>query len=699
MARMISDRYMTVDKCGSGGMAMVYKAKDTYLDRYVAIKVLRKEYIGDPAFVNIFRKESQAAARLSDPNIVSIYDVGKENNIHYIVMEYIEGPSLGEIIEKEAPLSESRVIGLTRQIASGLRAAHQKGIIHRDIKPHNILISKDGVVKIADFGIAKAVNRSTTLVYGGPQNAMGSVHYMSPEHAQGVSVDARSDIYSLGIVMYEMLTGAVPFDGDTPVSVMMKHIKENVPRPSLKNSSVSRAMDYIVCKACAKRPEDRFASADELMEALDQAKAELSSSRNEANRTHGVSDDYVIESKRNWVHDEEELPQSEEDDLQRRLSTDSSTAVLGTAMDGLDASDEKGQSGTAGAQKTRKRKKKKRGSGKIKVLAVVLALVCAVPLSMALMNTVSGLNSGIEVPDVRGMTRDQAEEKLEERGLEYELGTSVASTEYDEGEVVSTEPSAGTNVRKGYTVTIHLSRNSDSTQEEVTVPDVTDMKLSRARSEIIDEGLKVGDITYTYSDTVEDGRVIRQSPSGGEDVESGTRVSLVVSRGAEKVTVEVPNLIGMTQSEANTALRNQGLSAGTVTEEYSDKEAGLVISQSVSAGTSVAQGEEINFVVSKGPDPSAKSNESEKNETEQDNTGSDAEKTIQYTIDPSESEDEIFSLTVTLTNEQGEVTHVISNESHKRSESPYKINLTGSGQGTVRVLMNDKIVKVETVNF
>ncbi len=335
--------------------------------------------------------------------------------------------------------------------------------------------------------------------------------------------------------------------------------------------------------------------------------------------------------------------------------------------------------------------------------AVVRAVICAVPLSMALMNTVSGLNSGIEVPDVRGMTREQAEEKLEERGLQYELGTSVSSEEYDEGEVVSTEPAAGTEVRKGHTVTVHLSRSSDESEDEVTVPDVTDMKLSRARSELIGEGLEVGDITYTYHDTVEDGRVIRQSPSSGEEVESGSKVSLVVSRGAEKVTVEVPNLIGMTQSQANAALREKGLGAGTVTEDYSDKEAGVVISQSVNAGTSIAQGEEVDFVVSKGPDPSAKSNQSEKNETHNDSTSSDSEKTIQYTIDPSESEDEIFSLTVTLTTTGSDgaesVTHVINNESHRRSEDPYKINLTGSGQGTVRVQMNDKIVKVETVNF
>lgn len=264
--KILAGRYELLEKKGDGGMAVVYKAKDRLLNRFVAIKILRPEYIRDPKFIDSFRRESQSAAGLSHPNIVSVYDVGREGNIYYIVMELLDGENLSDLISRKAPLDEKQVIDIARKIASALSFAHKKKIIHRDVKPHNILITDDGTVKIADFGIARAVNSST--IVNNTSTVMGSVHYLSPEQAKGGYVDARSDIYSLGIVMYDMLTGNVPFDGENAVSVAMMHMNEDVPAPSLVNPHISAMMDAIVLKAAARRPEDRFSSADELIEAL-----------------------------------------------------------------------------------------------------------------------------------------------------------------------------------------------------------------------------------------------------------------------------------------------------------------------------------------------------------------------------------------------------------------------------------------------
>ena len=268
-SKILAGRYELIEKIGDGGMAVVYKAKDRLLNRFVAIKILKPEFIKDPKFIDSFRRESQAAAGLSHPNIVSVFDVGKEGNIYYIVMEVLEGDTLSDIIRREGHLSEMRAIDIAKQIAQALSSAHKKNIIHRDVKPHNILMSEDGTAKIADFGIAKAVNSGT--IVNNTSTVMGSVHYLSPEQARGGYVDARSDIYSLGIVLYEMLTGNVPFDGDNPVSVAMMHMNEAVPPPSRINPSVSPALDKVVLKATAKHQPDRYKSADEMYEALVQA--------------------------------------------------------------------------------------------------------------------------------------------------------------------------------------------------------------------------------------------------------------------------------------------------------------------------------------------------------------------------------------------------------------------------------------------
>lgn len=589
--KVLAGRYELLERRGNGGMAVVYKGKDCLLNRYVAIKILKPEFIRDPKFVNNFRRESQAAAGLSDQNIVSVYDVGREGNIYYLVMELMDGSSLGDLIQNEAPLSEKRTIEIARQVASGLSSAHKKKIIHRDIKPHNILMSEDGAAKIADFGIAKAVSGAT--VVNSSTTVMGSVHYLSPEQARGGYLDARSDLYSLGIVMYEMLTGTVPFDGENAVTVAMMHINNDVPVPSLRNPAVSAVMDGIVRKMTARNPAERYASADELISALDDAANGIASSDIGATRVFGANEFYTPD-----------IPQQYDDGYGSEEMNDPNDPERNPAAEGTPVQEGEPSEADSGRRFWKRKKEAKSGGTlRAKVLGVVLALICAVPLSILLLHAVNSLGKDtVAIPDVLGMTEEEAAAKLEDRGLEYELGTSVISKKYEEGSVAGIEPEAGTHVKDGYTVTLRLARKSNSKDDsdKVTVPDVMNQSLSKARTMITDESLKVGDVAYEYSDTVEEGAVIRQDPGAGERVKLGAAVDLTVSRGQNHTSVQVPNLMGMTRSQASNALEKLGMTLGAVTEEYSSSTIGTVMRQGVKAGTSVEKGSAVDISLSKG---------------------------------------------------------------------------------------------------
>ena len=606
--KVLAGRYELLERRGNGGMAVVYKGKDCLLNRYVAIKILKPEFIRDPKFVDNFKRESQAAARLTDPNIVSVYDVGREGNIYYLVMELMDGSSLGDLIRKEAPFSEKRTIEIARQIASGLSSAHKKKIIHRDIKPHNILMSEDGAAKIADFGIAKAVSGAT--VVNSSTTVMGSVHYLSPEQARGGYVDARTDIYSLGIVMYEMLTGSVPFDGENAVTVAMMHINNDVPAPSLRNPAVSSVMDSIVKKVTARNPADRYASADELINALNDVANGITASDAGNTKVFGLKDFYTVDP-----------PKTQYDDgynPEGTTETDNRSAEGGS--EGNAGNDPERPDGDSGRRFWKKKKKKqKNGTRRAKALGVVLALICAIPLSILLLHAVSSLGEDtVAVPDVLGMTEEDAAAKLEDRGLEYELGTSVFKKEYKEGTVASIEPEAGTHVKEGYTVTLRLARKSYSKDDtdKVMAPDVTGQPLAKARTMITDEGLKVGDVSYEYSDSVEEGSVIKQDPGPGERVSSSSAIDLTVSRGVNHTTVQVPNLIGMTRSQASNALEKLGLTLGNVTEEYSSAAIGTVMRQGEKAGAMVEKGGAVDISLSKGLQSQASTDNSESTDTD-----------------------------------------------------------------------------------
>lgn len=695
-SKILAGRYELLEKRGDGGMAVVYKAKDRLLNRFVAIKILKPEFIRDPKFVDSFRRESQAAAGLSHPNVVPVFDVGKEGNIYYIVMEMMEGDTLSDVIRREAPLSEKRVIEITRQIAAGLSAAHKKNIIHRDVKPHNVIFSDDGVAKITDFGIAKAVNNGT--IVNTNTTVLGSVHYLSPEQARGGFVDAKSDIYSLGIVMYEMLTGKVPFDGENAVSVAMMHINGKVPAPSLENPAVSPLMDTVVLKATARQPGDRFASADELIMALNDAEEGITMSAAGSRPTvmYGVNDFYAVENHRN---DDDDVEVSSFEDLTEDHETPRSSMRQtsgrtqrneysgyndhddyddGSAYD--DVKPKRKKSASSGRQKASAvsaadRKKHKRSQ----ILGIVLALICAIPLSMLLLNVVGGSGSGktVEVPDVLGMTEKQAADELDKYGLKYKLGISAISDEYDEGEVVSTDPDVGTSVKKGFTVTLVLSRGSDS--DTVKTPTFVGKKLKDAESLLESYDLKKGDISYESSDMPE-GYIISQDPEPGTEIKSGEKVSFVVSQGEEEDEsgIEVPNLKGKTESEAKKLLESVGLKLGKVATEHSDTEEGLIISQTKSAGSDAESGDSVGITVSSGPEKKSVS--------------------IPMKVDYSEAQNEVFTLTVTVTDSNG-LHYIVNNQSRIKSDGGETVTLTGTGRGTVRVIMDNEIVYEGTADF
>ena len=656
-SKILAGRYELIEKIGDGGMAVVYKAKDRLLNRFVAIKILKPEFIKDPKFTDSFRRESQAAAGLSHPNIVSVYDVGKEGNIYYIVMEVLEGDTLSDVIKREGRLDEKKAIDIAKKIALALSAAHKKNIIHRDVKPHNILITEDGTVKIADFGIAKTVNSGT--IVNNTNTVMGSVHYLSPEQARGGYVDARSDIYSLGIVLYEMLTGTVPFDGDNPVSVAMMHMNEDVKPPSLVNPAVSPELDSVVLKATAKHQPDRYKSADEFFEALKEAESAIDSRRS----GYGLTAFYAIAK-----------------DGQSEVPADG-------GFSGYEGGDEdEDDVFPFRRKKNKKPKKQKKNDGgkkskKTRILAVVLALVCAIPLSMLLLNAFGGSGKTVAIPDVLGMTEEDAAKELEKAGLEYKRGTPVLSDEYDTGEVVSTDPEIGRKVKKGYTVKLIPSKGSDG--ETVRVPNTVGKNLDVAKDLLEDYDLKCGNVSYDEDSDLPEGTVVSQDPDAGEEVDAGSSVNLVVSSGSATSTVKVPSLLNKSQEAAQAALEAVGLKLGSVDTAHSDSvEEGLVISQQYEKGTELEEGASVSITISSGP---------EQQEPEY--------VSIPLTVDYSGAENEVFVLTVTVTDSNG-LHYIVNNQQRQKSSGSEQVVLTGTGtDAVVRVIIDNQIVAEYSANF
>lgn len=634
-SKVIAGRYELLEKIGDGGMAVVYKAKCRLLNRFVALKILKPEFTRDAKFIENFRKESHAAASLSHPNIVSIYDVGREGNINYIVMELVEGMTLSDIIEREAPLDYKSVIELTKQIASGLAIAHKHGIIHRDIKPHNILVNEEGIAKIADFGIAKAVS-TTTIVNGTNDTVMGSVHYFSPEQARGGYVDEKTDIYSLGIVMYEMLTGQVPFDGDNPVAVALMHINEEITPPSQLVAGIPPQLEKIVMKATDKYQTNRFKKAEDLIDALNNIELV----------TRVVGDKTYV-----------------------AVPTVGSTVAVAQAAELRSAAATGEQTPPPVAKKEKKENNDRKKKRAILIAVIIAALLLAGLIIAFAMGAFS--KADVVVPDVRGMTYQEAEEKLTEEGLKIKEGDKVFSAKYEEGQVTSQDPNASTKVKKGAVVTVNLSKGT----EEEAVPNLIGMSESDAKSQIEKYGFVVGNVSTARSDQPA-GQVISQDPAAGTEAVTGTKINLTVSDGKSKGEGTVPDLKGMSVSEAKTAITDAGFTVGNVSYDTSttyskDK----VMSQDPAAGTKLEKESSISFVVS---------------------SGSVSEVSIH--IDYKEAKEEVFYLTVTVADEDG-TRNFISNAQRNKSDGGEDLLIKGTGTGTITVIFDNETIKHWNVDF
>ena len=604
----VGDRYEIVNKIGTGGMSDVYKAKDHTLGRFVAIKVLKPEFSEDVNFVTKFRTEAQSAAGLEHPNIVNIYDVGSENGMHYIVMEYVEGITLKTYIEKKGQLTFKEAVSIAIQVGRGIEAAHNKGIIHRDIKPQNIIISTEGKVKVTDFGIARAATSNTIS-----SDVMGSVHYASPEQARNGFVDGKSDIYSLGIVMYEMVTGRVPFDGDTTVAVAIQHLQEEIVPPSAYAPNLPISMEKIILKCTQKNPDRRYESMTALL--ADLRKALIS-----------PNEDFVViapvSQEKTRVIGEEEINKIKQETSNIYLSDEDVVSHNQNHRDKFekrdrfeedDEDDEEAYDDDELEEMNPKMDKAITIMG-IAAGVIIVALIIFILVSFfgnfkfggssnkANTETSETQADGIEVPDLKGLTFDEAKEQLNAKGLGIKNAGTVASDQYDEGQIVSQTPDALTKAEANTTAEVTLS----SGKGEVSVPPVTGMDETTAYNTLTNSGFTpVKD--YAYSADVAQGNVIEQSPNAGSLAKAGDNVKIVISRGeeqAEATSVAVPGVTGLTEDAARSAIQNVGLAVGNVSSAYSDSVAsGQIISQSPVVDTAVDAGTAVDFVVSMGAEP------------------------------------------------------------------------------------------------
>ncbi len=597
---MIGDRYEILEKIGTGGMSDVYKAKDHKLNRSVAVKVLKQEFGENANFVSKFRIEAQAAAGLMHPNIVNVYDVGEEGGIHYIVMELVEGITLKKYIEKKARLSVKEAVSIAIQVSMGIEAAHNHHIIHRDIKPQNIIISKEGKVKVTDFGIAKAATSNTIT-----SNVMGSVHYTSPEQARGGYSDEKSDIYSLGITMFEMLTGRVPFNGETTVAIAIKHIQEEMPSPREYVSEIPVSVEQIVCKCCQKSPDRRYQSMGELIADLKQslidpdgdfvkvidpdeeASTRMITDRDMA-RIKRQSDrrdsmDEVMRLKKDNSHVYEDDEDEEEDDEDEDWDEDEDDEDYDPKMEKITT-----------------------------ILAVVAALLIGCIVIFFVGRAFGVFRFGadadgdgqeasaeqVEMIRVVGMNVDDAKRALLELGLTPEIQYEV-NTNYAEGTVLRASVQDGLMIDKNTVIVMTVAQGEDG----VTVPAVTGKSEEEAVSMLEKEGFVVS-VTQSYDASVESGYVISQSPEADTTAPSGSSVTLRVSQGTEDTKVRVPNVVGLTEEDATVNLVESGLSVGTVTT-VSNEDASLtdkVCYQSYSVGSYVEQGTAVDLKISTGPE-------------------------------------------------------------------------------------------------
>ena len=517
---VLGNRYEIIKKIGDGGMAFVYKAKDILLNRIVAVKVLRPEFVDDDEFLGKFKREAEAVASLSHPNIVNVYDVGEDGKVHYIVMEYIDGQNLKEIIKNEGTLDEYTALDITKQIAMALSAAHKKGIIHRDIKPHNILISNEGrVVKVADFGIAKAVSNSTMTNIG---SIIGSVHYFSPEQAKGKFVSNNADLYSLGIVLYEMIIGKVPFRGDSPISIALQHINDEIEFTSEEQINIPQSVRTIIKKLTEKSSVDRYQSAEEVIEDIEYIEK-------------NIDLDFIKEYD-NYVTKNIDIK-----DLNKQINIEKNRHDEEVVYDDEDDDDyyEEEKPKYKKKQKNKKSPNKSRKRLKIALAILILILVTQIFIFAKFFLGGPGNKEGqISAPDLYNLTLDEAQRSLDKLNLNIRVNIEDEySNEVEKGKIISQQPMSGATLQEGDTVTLVLSKGP----MKGYIPNVVGLTLGEAENILKENKLSLGNIKYEYSDTYNNGIVIAQDPkSGSESNQEWGTVNVVVSKGKKEEVVQPP---------------------------------------------------------------------------------------------------------------------------------------------------------------
>lgn len=628
----LQDRYEILEQIGSGGMSVVYKAKCHKLNRLVAIKVLKEEFCNDSNFVSKFKMEAQSAAGLSHPNIVSVYDVIDEGKLHYIVMELIEGITLKSYIQKKGRLEIKETIGIAIQVAQGIAAAHEQHIIHRDIKPQNMIISKDGKVKVADFGIARAVSAQTMT-----SSAMGSVHYISPEQARGGFSDERSDIYSLGVTMYEMVTGRVPFEGDNTVAIALAHLEDAVVPPSVYNPEIPVSLERIILTCMEKKPERRYRSAQDVITDLRAALIRPSEAGSRPadveeralnGETVQISSEQLSQIKQFRRTERIEPERKESYDREAKAAWQAYQEENGQEMPEPER-DRRPQKLTGAAKAPAKRRNRDEeedranphierllaGAGIVAAIVVVAVLIVVFSKLGAFFRAGSGMlgstqtessqaetgelvlkDTEVSMPSVLGLSEDMAESTLKEKSLTMKR-TYDYFDDVEKGHVAKQDPAAGTVVLKGGQVNVVISNGTDKL--DLSGLGITELDETTAVSFLESKGLKV-QVVEEEDETIKAGTVMRYEP---ELVADGGTVYLYVSSGPHVDKVPVPYLVGKTEEEAIALLAENDLMPGNTSTESSDTvEKGFIISQSVTSGTQLEKGSRIDYVVSSGPE-------------------------------------------------------------------------------------------------
>ena len=569
--RILARRYELQELIGGGGMADVYKAQDKLLDRAVAVKILHQQYANDAEFVEKFRREATAAAKLAHPNIVNIYDVGEDGGSQYIVMEYVSGPTLKEVIQQKGCLEPIEAVRIAKEIASALESAHRNNLVHCDIKPHNILVMPDGHIKVTDFGIARAVSAST-MTYSG--SVMGSVHYFSPEQAKGTVITTKSDVYSLGVVLYEMLTGQLPFNGETSVSIALKHLQEEpVPIRQL-NPSIPPVLEAIVQKAMSKDPADR-PNSTELYADLNQAKAMLA---DRGTSQEAVSNDPFATRM---------IPRITPEMMAEQRSERPANTPIGSRED------------YQPQYQPQEEKSIFKSKSFIAVLVGILLMGFFVGSFLSFGKFWS--SAEINVPDVVGKSSVVAQQILEDKNLRVKI-VEANDDSVPAGQVVSQYPEAGAKVKEQRLVTITVSKGG----QELTMPDLKSMSRSNAEEKLKKMGLKLGAV---FEENAKEPActVINQDPRSGSKITKGQTVDITVSLGEKKKEITVQNYTGLSVDSAKSNLEANGLSLGGISEEASTRPKGTVIGQSPSAGSTTTEGGSVSLIISSGSSGGAKS--------------------------------------------------------------------------------------------